>query len=395
MPEAVKIIPLCEPHLQGNEWTYVKECLDTGWISSVGRYVGQFEGLIAGYVGVKHAVACVNGTSALFLALKLAGIEPGDEVLMPTLAFIAPANAITYLNARPVFFDTDEYYNIDPDGVISFLKEETVRKGGRLYNKRSGRRIRALLPVHNYGNAANLTPLLDICAESGVEIIEDAAESLGSWYHTGEHTGTLGRLGCLSFNGNKIITTGGGGMIITNDSLLAEKARYLTSQAKDNPDKYIHHEIGFNLRLSNIHAAIGVAQIEQLPQFLDAKRAIFTGLESRLSSIRQLELVTSPDYARSNHWLNVARIEKAASISRDIVIEKLRAFGVQTRPVWYPIHLQRPYRECQAYNIKHALNAHKNSMCLPSGVGMMQKDIETIANAFEKILLPVSCSVNG
>ncbi|MBT6113361.1 MAG: aminotransferase class I/II-fold pyridoxal phosphate-dependent enzyme, partial [Candidatus Marinimicrobia bacterium] len=269
------MIPLSVPYLNGNEWKYIKECLDTNWVSSAGRYVDLFEQKIAEYTGAKYAVACVNGTAALQVSLQLAGVQQGDEVIAPTLTFIAPINAIAYNGASPVFMDADDFYNIDPVKIIRFIENETKFKDGFSYNKSSGNRISAFVPVHVWGNACWLDKLVNICAERNIAIVEDASESLGTRYTRGnfkdKHTGTIGKLGCISFNGNKIITAGGGGMILTDDDELAQKARYLTTQAKDDPIKYLHHEIGYNFRLTNVQAALGVAQLEQLPSILEKK----------------------------------------------------------------------------------------------------------------------------
>jgi dTDP-4-amino-4,6-dideoxygalactose transaminase len=232
-------IPLSIPSLNGNEWQYVKECLDTEWVSSSGKYVDLFEKVVADFTGSKYAIACVNGTSALQVSLRLTGVQPDDEVIVPTLTFIASVNAITYNGASPVFMDADKYYNLDSEKTIEFIKNETVFKDGLTYNKISNKRISAIVPVHVWGNACWLDELISICKKRNISIIEDASESLGTVYnagrYSGKHTGTVGKLGCLSFNGNKIITTGGGGMILTDDEELADKARYLTTQAKDDP----------------------------------------------------------------------------------------------------------------------------------------------------------------
>ena len=234
-----KYIPLSVPSLQGKEWQYVKECLDTEWVSSAGKYVGLFESKIAEFTGARYAVACVNGTAALQVALKLARVLPGDEVIVPTLTFIAPVNAVSYNGASPLFMDADEYYNIDAEKTIEFINNKTVFKDGFTINKTTKKRITAIVPVHVWGNACWLEDLLPLCEERNITIVEDACESLGTFYEDGDvkrkHTGTIGQLGCLSFNGNKIITTGGGGMILTDDADLADKARYLTTQAKDDP----------------------------------------------------------------------------------------------------------------------------------------------------------------
>ena len=270
------MIPLSVPNISGKEWEYVKECLDTEWVSSAGKYVDKFESDVAKYVNSKYAVACTNGTSALQVSLRLVGVEANTEVIVPSLTFVAPVNAIVYNNASPVFMDVDEYYNIDIFKTINFIENETQYKNGYSYNKMTKKRISALLPIHMWGNAVNLEDLIPICEERNISIIEDASESLGSYYIEGKYknqfTGSVGKLGCLSFNGNKIITTGGGGMILTNDKTLAEKAKYLTTQAKDDPVRYFHNDIGYNFRLTNVQAAIGVAQLKQLKKFLKEKK---------------------------------------------------------------------------------------------------------------------------
>ncbi|MCK4815244.1 aminotransferase class I/II-fold pyridoxal phosphate-dependent enzyme, partial [bacterium] len=257
-----KLIPISVPTIQGNEWKYIKECLDTGWVSSAGKYVDKFEEEICRFTGTKYAVACVNGTAALHVSLRLVGVQPTDEVIVPTLTFISPVNAVRYLNAEPIFMDADDYYNIDAQKTIRFIKDESEFKNGFSYNKKTGKRISAIIPVHVFGNAVNLEELTAICTERNIKVIEDATESLGTIYtkgrFTGKHTGTTGDIGCFSFNGNKIITTGGGGMIVTNNEEYAKRARYLTTQAKDDQVRYVHNEIGYNYRLTNIQAALGV-----------------------------------------------------------------------------------------------------------------------------------------
>ena len=378
-------IVLNEPHIVGNEWQYVKECLDTGWVSSAGKYVDLFEEKIAEYTGAKYAISCVNGTSALQVAMRLAGVAPGDEVIVPTLTFIAPVNAISYNGARPVFMDADDYYNLDLDKTIEFTKNETVFKDGFTYNKISKKRISAIVPVHVWGNACWLDELISICKERNISIIEDASESLGTVYNSGKnkglHTGTVGRLGCLSFNGNKIITTGGGGMILTNDEELAEKARYLTTQAKDDPVRYIHHEIGYNFRLTNIQSALGVAQLEQLPGFLKRKREFYRQYVEAVETIEGLSMATAPDYAENNHWMNLLHIDSNTyGEKREALIYRMEGNGIQIRPVWALNHLQKSYQECQAYRIEKASELVKKSLCLPSSTNLSDEDILQLLN---------------
>ena len=264
-------IPLSVPSLKGNEAKYLIDCVEKEWVSSAGKYVDEFENKISQYVGARYGVACVNGTAALHIALKVAGVKSGDEVIVPSLTFIASVNAISYNNANPIFMDSDEYFNIDILKTIKFIKNETKSIDGFSYNIKTNKRISALIPVHVWGNACWLDELVQLCKEKNIIIIEDAAESLGTYYNDGEFsdkfTGTIGDIGCFSFNGNKIITAGGGGMIVTNNKKFAARAKHLTTQAKKDPLYYVHDEIGYNYRLTNIQAAIGVAQLEQLQNF--------------------------------------------------------------------------------------------------------------------------------
>lgn len=376
-------IQLSVPNISGNEWQYVKECLDTEWVSSTGKYVDLFEEKILEYTGAKFAIACVNGTSALQVSLRLAGVQPGDEVIVPSLTFIAPVNAIAYNGASPVFMDADEYFNIDVEKTIEFIRNETelTSQESRItVNKKTGNRIAAIVPVNIWGNAVLLGNLVPLCEERGIAVVEDASESLGSIYtdgeYSGRHTGTIGKLGCLSFNGNKIITTGGGGMILTDDEKLAEKARYLTTQAKDDPARYIHHEIGYNFRLSNIQAALGVAQLEQLPRFLKRKREIYNQYTTSLEDVNGLTLAKVPDYAENNHWMNLLQIDnKVFGETPESLMQRLERNNIQTRPVWALNHIQKPYRDCQTYKIEKAEKLVDKSLCLPSSTNLTDKNL--------------------
>ena len=380
------MIPLSVPSLQGNEWQYVKECLDTGWVSSAGKYVELFEQKIAEYTGTRYAVSCINGTSALQVALRLAGVRPGDEVIVPTLTFIAPINAVAYNGASPLFMDADKDYNIDTEKTIEFINKETVFKDGFTYNKLTNSRVIAIIPVHVFGNAAWMDELIPLCEERNINVVEDASESLGSVYkegnYKGKHTGTIGKLGCLSFNGNKIITTGGGGMILTDDEELADKARYLTTQAKDDPVRYIHHEIGYNFRLTNIQAALGVAQLEQLPEFLKRKNDIYQQYVEAVKTIEGLSMAGVPDYANNNHWMNLLKINSEAyGEDWEALMHRLEKNRIQTRPVWAPIHLQKPYHNCQSYKIEKSIELINNSLCIPSSTNLSKKDIQKVIRA--------------
>ena len=376
-------IPLSVPSLNGNELQYVKECIDTEWVSSAGKYVELFERKIAEYTGSKYAIACVNGTAAIQVSLRLAGVEPGDEVIVPTLTFIASVNAINYCNATPIFMDADNYYNMDSEKTIEFIKNETVYKNGFTYNKTTNKKISSILPVHVWGNACWIDELVVLCEERNIAIVEDACESLGTVYKKGNfkgyHTGTIGKLGCLSFNGNKIITTGGGGMILTDNKKLANRARYLTTQAKDDPVRYIHDEIGYNFRLTNIQAALGVAQLEQLPVFLKRKREIFSQYQTAFDNIAGLTLVGVPDYADNNHWMNLLQINKEDyGEDREELMQRLDENGIQTRPVWKMNHNQKPYKGCQTYRIDNAIKLVNQSLCLPSSTNLTEENINQV-----------------
>ena len=370
--------PLSVPSITGNEWKYVKECLDTEWVSSAGKYVDLFEKKICEFTGSQFAIACVNGTSALQVSLNLAGVVAGDEVIVPTLTFIAPINAVAYIGAQPIFMDADDFYNIDIQKTIEFIKNETRFESGVTLNKRTNNKISAIIPVHVWGNACWLDELVDICDERNIAIVEDATESLGTIYNkgkfSGRHTGTVGKFGCLSFNGNKIITTGGGGMILTNQKKLADKARYITTQAKDDPVQYIHNKIGYNFRLTNIQAALGVAQLEQLPTFLVKKEAINGYYKKQIRMVEGFKIATSPSYARNNYWLNVLKLSDHKMADRKILFKKFEKRGIQTRPVWYLNHLQAPYKKCFHYLIEKAIDLHRVSLCLPSSISLNQED---------------------
>jgi aminotransferase in exopolysaccharide biosynthesis len=382
-------IPLSVPTIKGNEWKYIKECLDSEWVSSAGTYVKKFEGDICRYTGVPHAVACVNGTSALFVALKLAGVSPQEEVIVPTLTFIAPVNAVHYIGACPVFMDCDEYYNIDEEKTVDFILKETRYDGGISFNKTTQKRIAAIIPVHIFGNAARMENLLSLCRERNIKIVEDATESLGTFYAQGllapKHTGTLGDIGCLSFNGNKIITTGGGGMIITRNPEYAKKAYYLTTQAKDDEIYYIHNEVGYNFRLTNIQAALGVAQLERLSEFLVIKKKNFETYKTQIDNIPGLHLAETPAYADNNYWMYALQINRHIYNKNvtDLMI-RLARNNIQTRPVWHLNHRQKPYKGCQTYKIEKAPILAEKTLNIPSSVNLKSHEIQRVIDSLKK-----------
>ncbi len=384
-----RLIPLSVPSIQGNEWKYVKECLDTEWVSSAGSYVNAFEEKICEYTGAKHAVAVVNGSAALHISLIVAGVLPGDEVIVPTLTFIAPVNTIVYAGARPVFMDSDEFYNIDATKTLEFIREKTELRDGYSYNKETERRVSAIIPVHIFGNAVWMEELVEVCGERNIRIIEDATESLGTFYTSGKftdrHTGTIGDIGCYSFNGNKIITTGGGGMIVTDNAEYAERIRYLSTQAKDDPVRYIHSETGYNYRLTNVQAAIGVAQLEKLPEYIEKKKSNFARYKEAINSIDGLHLAEVPGYADQNHWFYSLQIDQDRySRDREGLMEHLASNSIQARPVWELNHRQKMYKDDLAYKIEKALKLWEGTLNIPCSVNL---DHESVVRVLESLQL--------
>lgn len=373
------MIPLSVPSICGNEWLYVKECLDTEWVSTAGKYVEKFESDFAAFVGAKHAVACVSGTAALQVALQIVGVGAGDEVIVPTMTFIATVNAVHYLSASPVFLDCDKYYNLDVGDLADFLETATEQRESGCFNRATGRRIAAIVPVHVFGNAVRMRDLISLCRPRQIAIVEDAAESLGTTYLDGSHTGTLGDIGCFSFNGNKIITTGGGGMIVTGDAEYAARARYLTTQAKNDEVRYVHDEVGYNFRLTNIQAALGVAQLERLPEYLEIKQRNFTSYQEAISTIDGLTLAASPDYARNNLWMYPLQIDRAGYwTDREGLMAHLKGKGIQTRPVWQLNHLQTPYCHCQSWHIERALQLLAVTLNIPCSINLREEDVNAV-----------------
>lgn len=375
-------IALSEPEISGNEWKYVKECLDTGWVSSAGAFVERFEKSVAAYTGAQEAVSTVNGTSALHVSMVALGIEPGDEVVVPAVTFVAPVNAVKYCGGEPVFMDCDpDTLCMDTAKLAAFLKNECSRgKDGFTYNRATKRRVKAVVPVHVFGHPARLDELLDACQGKNIEIIEDATESLGAEF-MGKKTGTFGAAGCFSFNGNKIITTGGGGMVVTDDRALAARLRHLTTQAKTDAFEYEHDEVGYNYRLTNIQAALGVAQMERLEEFVSAKRR---NAESYRRLLKESAgLMWEEPWARSNFWHCTIR---AGEERRGPLIRHLTESGIQVRPLWKPVHLLPMYRGCQAYRMENAEAAYRSCLNIPSGVALKNWEIERVAGEINSVL---------
>lgn len=359
-----EFIPLHEPKFFGNEKAYVIDCIDSTYVSSVGKYVDRFEQMMADYTGAKYAVATVNGTAALHVALKLVGVSQGDEVITQPLSFIATCNAISYCGAKPVFVDVDrDTLGMSPDSLHSFLSINATQTSVGCMNKATGRKISAIVPMHTFGHPCRIDEIAMVSEEFDIPLIEDAAESLGSFYQ-GRHTGTFGKLAAFSFNGNKTITTGGGGMIITDDEALAKRAKHITTTAKQpHPYEFIHDEIGYNYRLPNLNAALGCAQMESLPRLLKSKRSIALAY-AEFFSASNITFVKEPAQANSNCWLNALILEDKQA--RDIFLIKLNEAGVMSRPIWRLMNELAMFHDCQSSDLSNAKWLEERIVNIPS-----------------------------
>jgi perosamine synthetase len=376
-------IPLSVPSFRGNEKRYVESAVESTWVSTGGSRVAEFEMKIASYNGVKNGVACSSGTAALHAALIECGVEEGDEVIVPTVTFIAPVNAVRYLSAVPVFMDCDDHLNIDCSKVEEFLCRECVLKGHSAINRSTNRRVKAIIPVHVFGHPVDMEQLVPLAEKFRLSVIEDATESLGSYYRTGtlkgRKTGAVGRFGCYSFNGNKIITTGGGGMIVMDDKKAARHLKYLTTQAKDDELYYIHNEIGYNYRMTNLQAALGLAQLESLDAYIAIKRENFRKYVGLLEGRRGLSFIEEPPYGFSNYWMYALVVDdELYGVPRDVLLKKLLAAGIEARPLWHLCHAQRPYAGFQAYRIEKALRFQREVLNVPCSVGITEEEIKTV-----------------
>lgn len=391
MPPSVSVvkrrIPLSRPVLGGNEWSYVKECLDTAWVSSAGPFVRRFEKAFARFAGGRHAVAVSSGTAGLHLALRIVGLEPEEEVLVPDLTFVASINVVRYCGAHPVLIDADPAsWQMDVGKVESFLREECSLRGGRCVDRRSGRRVRAVMPAHLLGSACEIDRLAELASRWGLRLVEDAAEAAGVRYR-GRHVGTFGDVGVFSFNGNKIMTSGGGGMLVTSDARFAERARYLSTQAKDDPVEYFHREVGYNYRLSNLHAALGLAQLEQLRGFLRAKRGIARWYRKALSGCPGVTFMPEVPHIKPTYWLVTVLLPPKTTLARrKEVIRRLEAAGVEARSLWHTAHDLPPYRGARAYRIEHATDLYRRAVSLPSSPDLSEGDVRRCAGALQHAL---------
>jgi aminotransferase in exopolysaccharide biosynthesis len=360
-------VALHEPRFAGNEWTYVKECLDSTFVSSVGRFVDRFESDLAEYTGARHAVAVANGTAALHMALLLAGVRQGDEVMVPALTFVATACAVKYCGATPHFADSEERsLGMDPAALRDYLSAAAELRGGQCVNRATGRVIRAVVPMHAFGHPVDVDGMLAVARDFRLALVEDAAESLGSSFH-GRHTGTFGLLGTLSFNGNKTVTTGGGGAILCNDAELARRAKHLTTTAKvPHRWEYRHDEVGYNYRMPNINAALGCAQLEQMPGFLASKRALYGRYRAAFAGVPALRLVAEPAGCRSNYWLQTLLLDEAVADQRDRILAATNDAGLMTRPTWTLMHRLAPYHDCPRMPLPVAESLERRLVNLPS-----------------------------
>lgn len=360
------VIPLHQPCFVGNEKKYLNDCIDSTFVSSVGKFVDRFEEMVAEYTGAKQAVVCVNGTNALYMAMLLAGVEQNDEVITQPLTFIATVNAVTYLGAYPVFLDVDmDTMGLSPEKMSKWLQENAELRNNECYNKISGRRIKACVPMHTFGHPVRLNELIEVCRKYHIELVEDAAESMGSFYK-GRHTGIFGRVGAISFNGNKTITTGGGGMLLFMDEELGKYAKHLTTQAKvPHRWEFVHDHVGYNYRMPNINAALGCAQMEHLQEFVDNKR----DLAKRYAAFFEhtdIAFFTEPVYCKSNYWLNVILLKD--KVARDCFLEETNNAGVMTRPVWQLMNRLPMFRNCQCSDLSNAEWLEERVVNIPSSV---------------------------
>jgi len=346
-------IPLHEPRFIGNEKKYINNTIDSTFVSSVGEYVTKFEEMVAKFVGAKYAVATTNGTSALHIALKIAGVDESSEVITQPLTFIATANAISYCGAKPIFVDVDrDTLGLSPGKLKLFLEENCKIKNNDCINKTTGKVVKACLPMHTFGHPCKIDEIKEICDSWNIALVEDSAESLGSYYK-GKHTGTFGKVGIFSFNGNKIITTGGGGMIVTDDEELAKKAKHISTTAKvPHPYKYIHDEIGYNYRLINLAAALGVAQMEKLEFFINKQRELAKKYEKFFEE-NKIEFIKEPKNAISNYWLNAIILKDVEQ--RDEFLKYTNNNGVMTRPIWRLMNRLEMFKTAQCSNLDNAL----------------------------------------
>ena len=374
------MINLSVPNLSMDILDNLKECLESGWVSTGGRFIPEFESKVKKYMKVQNAAGVQSGTAGLHMALRVLGVEAGEEVLAPTLTFIAAVNPIVYQGAAPVFVDCDDSLCMDPIKLEKFCKEECNFVDGVLVNKKTNKKIKVLVIVHVFGNIADMEKIMDIAKKYNLKVLEDATEALGTYYTKGEYkgkyAGTIGDIGVLSFNANKIITTGGGGMAVGNNKELVEKVRFLSSQAKKDPLYFIHDEIGYNYRMLNLQAALGTNQIDQLENFIETKTKNYKIYKEELEKIDGLEILSFKDEIRPNYWFYSLKIDKEKyGIGRDELLKKLVESDIQTRPIWGLIHQQKPYTSYQSYEMEKSLYYYDRVLNLPCSSNLTEKEV--------------------
>ena len=377
--EIYNMILLSGPNISGNEWKYVKDCLDTQWVSSVGSYVNKFEQMVAEFAGCKFGVAASNGTSALHISLELLGVKRNDYVIVPNVTFVASLNSIKYTKADPILMDIDpETWQMDLNLLEEFLEKDTYIKGNYLFLKKNNRRIPAIMPVHVLGNMCDMDKLTGIAQKYKLQVVEDATEALGSYYKN-KHAGSFGILGCFSFNGNKIITTGGGGVIVTNDEDLAKRAKHLTTQAKCDPFEYIHDQIGYNYRLVNVLAAMGVAQMEQLPDFIKRKHEIDAFYKNTLSGTGDISFQKVVPEVNPNYWLFTFKTKKQKELLK-ILNEK----NMQSRPFWVPMNQLKMFKKSLYINRADVSDeVYSSCLSIPCSTNITDHELESITDTIK------------
>lgn len=374
------MINLSVPNLSMDILDNLKECLESGWVSTGGRFIPEFETKVKNYMKTKFAAGVQSGTAGLHMSLQVLGVQRDEEVFVPTLTFIAAVNPTTYLGASPIFIDCDDSLCMDPLKLEKFCSEECDFREGVLVNKKTNKKIKALVVVHVFGNMADMEKIMDIAKKYNLKVLEDATEALGTYYtegrYKGKYAGTIGDIGVLSFNANKIITTGGGGMVVGDNEELVEKVRFLSSQAKKDTLYFIHDEIGYNYRMLNLQAALGTSQIDQLESFIETKIKNYNIYKEELEKVEGLEILPFLEGIRANHWFYSLKIDKEKyGIGRDELLQKLVDAGIQTRPIWGLIHQQKPYSTCQSYEIEKALYYYDRILNLPCSSNLTEKEV--------------------
>ena len=373
-----KFIPLSVPNLKGKELEYVTHAVETEWVSTGGPYVNDFELKIAEYAKCKGAVSCQNGTSGLHIALEVCGVTKEDEVIVPTLTFIAAVNPVKYIGANPLFMDCDDSLTMDVDKLKIFCETECSFSNGKLINNSTKKRIKAIIVVHVFGNMANMEGIVEVANKYNLRVIEDATEAIGTYYiegkYKGKHAGTIGDIGVYSFNGNKIMTTGGGGMIVSDNEELLRSAKHLTTQAKSDELYYTHDEIGYNYRMTNLQAALGLAQLEQLEDFIKVKKINYDFYKDEIQKISGLRILDFKDSIRPNYWFYALYVEQGYALNKDQIIQYLASKKVQARPIWGLISDQRPYEGSQSYMIVKARQYLEKVVNIPCSSNLSKED---------------------